>query len=278
MLYRRTSVARDLPYDLLSTRLLFEAATEAMWVIRADAPNGFVMVAVNAAWETLTGLAAGTVVDRHVGEGKSWPDTPAMLGRYQEIVQGCGPIRFAEAVELNGLRPLETTLTPIRDRSGTCQYILGCTLDCTGRARAEEALRVSEAFTRTVINSLEEQILVLDSDGRIVSTNDAWRRHVEQFGAPGMAGGAVGPSFIDTCMSMEQLVDRESVVKLDAGIRGVLRGKITHFAMEYAVNLNGDRRWLSVQATPLTESRNGAVISRRDITEHKLVDRTDCAS
>lgn len=266
----QASLARDLPCDLIPTRLLFEAASEAMWVVRADAHHGFVTVVVNTAWETLTGVADRAAVDRPVGNRKSWPDTPAMLERYREIVRDRRPVRVAEAVELNGLRCLETTLTPVLDRSGTCRHILGCTLDATLRANAQEALRVSEAFTRTVINSLDVQIIVLDSGGRIVSDNDEWRRHVEQYGAPGMAGGAAGLSFIDTCMSLEQLVDSESVVKLDAGIRGVLRGKITHFATEYAVDINGDRRWVSVQATPLMESRHGAVISRRDITERKL--------
>ena len=266
----QSSFARDLPCDLIPTRLLFEAASEAMWVIRPDADLGFVTVAVNPSWETLTGAAAGTAVDRPVGDGKSWPDTPAMLERYREIVQGCRPVRCAEAVELNGLRSFETTLTPILDDSGTCQYILGCTRDFTGRTSAEEALRVSEAFTRTLINSLDEQIIVLDFDGRIVSHNDGWGRHVEQHGAPGMTAGAATLSFIDTCMSLEKFVDSESIVQLHAGIRAVLGGEIAHFAMEYVVDINGDRRWVSVQATPLTGSRHGAVISRRDITDRQL--------
>jgi len=259
-----------LPFDLIPSQLLFEAASEAMWVIRADAQHGFVTVAVNASWETLTGVTAGSAVDRSIGIGKSWPETPAMLERYQEIVESCLPIRFAEALELNGLRSLETTLTPILDHSGTCQYILGCTLDATGRTRAEEALRVSEAFTRTVINSLDEQIIVLDFDGRIVSANDAWRRHVEQYGALGRTAEAARLSFIDTCMSQEKFVDSESALKLHAGLRAVLRGEIARFAMEYVVDHNGDRRWVSMQATPLTGSRKGAVISRRDITERQL--------
>jgi PAS domain S-box-containing protein len=266
----QASFARDLPCDFVPTRLLFEAASEAMWVIRADAHHGFVTVAVNSSWETLTGVAAATAVDRPVGKGMSWPDTPAMLERYQQIVQGCRPVRCAEAVELNGLRSLETTLTPILGGSGTCRYILGCTLDATGRTRAEEALRISEAFTRTVINTLDEQIIVLDSDGTIVSDNDGWSRHVEQYRAPGMTAGAVGLRFIDTCMSLEKCVDSESIVKLHAGIRGVLGGEIARFAMEYVVDINGDRRWLSVQATALTGPRHGAVISRRVITDRKL--------
>ncbi len=266
----RASLARDLPYDLLPARLLFEAASEAMWLIRVDAQVGFIIVAVNMAWETLTGTAAGTVVDRAAAVGTRWPDTPEMLEQYQNVFQRRRPIRFAESVELNGLRSLESTLTPISDRGGTCQYILGRALDVTSRTNAQEALRVSEDLTRAVVNSLDVQIIILDSGGKIVSNNDEWKRHVEQSGAPGTAGGAAGHSFIDACLSFEQFVDGESVVKLDDGIRAVLRGKITRFAMEYAVDLNGDRRWVLLQATPVTGSRHGAIVSRRDITEWKL--------
>jgi CheY-like chemotaxis protein/signal transduction histidine kinase len=265
-----TSLAREFPCDLIPTGLLFESASEAMWVLRRDAHDGFVTVAVNPAWEKLTGVVAAAAVDRPVGQGDSWPGTPIMLERYREIIQSCRPARFAQAVDINGLRSLEIALKPILDRSRTCRYILGCALDCTGRATAEQAARLSEAFTRTVIDSLDEQILILDPDGKIISENDGWRRYVEQCGAPAAAAGADGLNFIDTCMSAEQLVDSECVVKLHAGIRAVLRAELAHFAMEYAVDLNGDRRWASLRAAALTEPHHGAIVSRRDITERKL--------
>ena len=152
------SLARDLPRDLIPAQLLFDAASEAMWLIRADAQHGFVTVAVNTAWETLTGVAGGAAIDLPAGDRKSWPDTPAMLERYREIVESGLPVRCADTVELHGLRSLETTLTPILDSTRTCQYILGCTIDRAGRTKAEEALRVSEAVTRTLINSLDEPV------------------------------------------------------------------------------------------------------------------------
>jgi PAS domain S-box-containing protein len=47
--------------------------------------------------------------------------------------------------------------------------------DITERKVAEEALQASDAFTRTVLNSLPFQVCVLDQDGVILKTNDAWK-------------------------------------------------------------------------------------------------------
>ena len=59
---------------------------------------------------------------------------------------------------------------------------LGSVQDITERKRAEEALRKSEAFVRTVLDSLSAHIAVLDESGTIVAINQAWRRFAEDNG------------------------------------------------------------------------------------------------
>jgi len=172
---------------------MFDAAFEPMWVVRADAPHGFVTVAVNTSWEMLTGVAAGTAVERRVGEGTAWPDTPAMLARYQEIVQHGRPIRFAEVVELNGRRSLVTTLTPILDGSGTCRSILGCTLDDTARARAEESLRVGDAFLKLAA----QRIALLQ--GHL--------RQSQKMQALGILAGGIAAEFNNMLVSIQGHID-----------------------------------------------------------------------
>ena len=63
---------------------------------------------------------------------------------------------------------------PLRRLDGTPYAICGITTDITERKIAEEALQASDAFTRAVLDSLSAHVCVLDKEGVILKTNDAW--------------------------------------------------------------------------------------------------------
>ena len=68
----------------------------------------------------------------------------------------------------------------LRRLDGTPYAICGITTDITERKMAEEALQASEAFTRAVLDSLSAHVCVLDKDGVILKTNDAWKEFARQ--------------------------------------------------------------------------------------------------
>jgi PAS domain-containing protein len=51
----------------------------------------------------------------------------------------------------------------------------------TERKQLEKSLKDSEAFVLSVIDSLAEQIAVIDVAGTIIAVNAAWRRFAEQY-------------------------------------------------------------------------------------------------
>jgi len=60
----------------------------------------------------------------------------------------------------------------VRKPDGTVDYIVGLMEDITGRKRAEQAMRESEATARALINAPTDSILLLDAQGVILDLNE----------------------------------------------------------------------------------------------------------
>jgi PAS domain S-box-containing protein len=73
-----------------------------------------------------------------------------------------------------GERLLHTKKIPVLDSEGKPQYLLGISEDITERRQAEEALRKSEAFIKSILQSVDEGFVVIDRDFRIRSANQAY--------------------------------------------------------------------------------------------------------
>lgn len=132
------SPSSDSPCALVPSRLVMDAASDAMWIIRAEANGVMRTIAVNPAWEALTGVPASRAIGLPDGVGVSWPDAMPMPDRYRAVAAQGHPMRFAELVDLGGQKILETSLTPVLDASGVCQYILGVARDVTARGPHQE--------------------------------------------------------------------------------------------------------------------------------------------
>ena len=65
----------------------------------------------------------------------------------------------------------EVRKVPLRDASGTVVGLLGTALDITGRKEAEAALQSERDFNASLVNTARVIMLVLDTEGRIISYN-----------------------------------------------------------------------------------------------------------
>jgi PAS domain S-box-containing protein len=65
-----------------------------------------------------------------------------------------------------------------RDASGKAVSIYGTTQDITERKQAEEKIRESEEFIRSILDTVDEGFLVIDRDYRILTANKAYCRQV----------------------------------------------------------------------------------------------------
>jgi diguanylate cyclase (GGDEF)-like protein/PAS domain S-box-containing protein len=114
---------------------------------------------------------------------------------------------------------------------------------------------------------------VLDSDGVIVETNQAWRLFAHLNGGSGSTTG-IGVNYLEVC----DRAARSGIVVADqvaAGLRQILNGDRNQIDAEYACPSPTEDRWFLMQACALpVRNGAGAVVSHLDITARKqLTDR-----
>ena len=155
------------------------------------------------------------------------------------------------------------------------QQIAAFFQDISLRKQIELDLKNSEAFKLCILNSVSAQIAVLDHNGFIILTNQAWKDFAIQNSPEAdskLTKTDIGTNYLECCQS--HLNNDTSITALNAysGIKAVLNGELPEFSMEYACHSPTELRWFKMNVTPLTPLKNGVVVSHTAITEHKLIE------
>lgn len=144
--------------------------------------------------------------------------------------------------------------------------------------RAQEHLRFTAAAKQVaILNALPAYIALLDTQGMIISVNEAWR----QFGPASAIQGPgyeVGLNYLDICDSATG--DGLSGAKQAAtGIRSVLAGRSKSFSTEYPDHSPTQQRWFLLKVSPLVDDHpHGAIVMHLDVTAERQVKETLYAS
>lgn len=112
-----------------------------------------------------------------------------------------------------------------------------------------------------VLDSLLDQIAVLDKDGQIIVVNKSWINFsIENNGDSDKTG--IGNNYLTVCSE-----------KVQDGIMQVLKGTKDHFNYEYPCHSDCELRWFLLRVTPIKiNQNNGAVVSHVNITDRKLAE------
>ena len=129
----------------------------------------------------------------------------------------------------------------------------------------------SEAFSRSVLNSLSAHIAILDGDGVILETNRAWR----QYGvANGMSTAytGIGENYLQICDAATGEEGRNAH-QVANGIRKVVEGHTDEFRFDYPCHSPDGPRWYYMRAIRMAiDSPLRIVVSHEDITSLKLTE------
>jgi len=127
------------------------------------------------------------------------------------------------------------------------------------------------ALHSLLLDSLEEQIAVIDREGTIVYVNRAWTTFGIENGL-GAAFSGTGNNYLAVCNISSSGGD-SLAEEAAQGIRDVLAGKRTSFHFEYPCHSPTEKRWFMMRAAPLHgDPGNLFVISHHNITLRKLAE------
>lgn len=128
--------------------------------------------------------------------------------------------------------------------------------------------RDRNALHTLVIDSLAEQIAIIDRDANIVDVNAAWRRFAREGRlAPELL--APGGSYLDLLVATSAAGSRH-MAHTARGIEDVLGGRQAELRVEYPMRAGGLDRWYVMRVGRLENSRRPLFVSSHfDITERR---------
>ena len=162
--------------------------------------------------------------------------------------------------------PVQLSVTPLRDGTGSIKGFLGVATDLTSRKQAEEALRVQEARVRAIVDHAMDGIFTIDERGTIESFNPAAERLFDYTAAEviGQNVKALMPEFSqsrhDGCQARHHQTGPSKVIATGSEIVGLRKNGSTFLGE------------LSISEMRLDDHRSFTGIVR-DITERKEVER-----
>ena len=140
------------------------------------------------------------------------------------------------------------------------------------RVHAEDEIRKARHFAESTLEAIPASIVVLDSRGRIISTNESWTAFAMANGG-GLNAGCVGSNYLDVCDAAAG-EGAEEAARFAAGIREVMRGETPRFSMEYACHSPNQQRWFVGYVTPFTgNGPHSVVIAHVDTSERKRAEQ-----
>jgi diguanylate cyclase (GGDEF)-like protein/PAS domain S-box-containing protein len=135
-------------------------------------------------------------------------------------------------------------------------------------------LKINETLYQVAIDSVLDEIVVIDRDGKIMMVNEAWRKFSRESGLePGKPppGMEVGDNYLKACQPNTGIAADHNI-KARNGIEAVLVGRLPSFSMEYPCHSPDQRRWFKMLVLPLGSDGQGVVIAHTNITEFKLIE------
>jgi adenine phosphoribosyltransferase len=237
-----------------------------------------VIYQMNADWSEMGQLDGRNFVQDAANPSRTWlednifpEDHAPVLAAIHEAIRNKGIFALEHRVRRVDGTPGWTfsKAVPILNPQGEIVEWFGTASDITERRQAEEALRTSEEFKRSIIESSNDCIKVLDHEGRLLSLEAGQ----ELLGIQDLAP-YLGTSWIDFWVREE---DRAAA---RAAISAALRGEEGRF-VGFFRTLHGDDKWWDVIITQIRDPSGRPprlLVVSRDVTERRQADEAQRAS
>lgn len=148
--------------------------------------------------------------------------------------------------------------TLLTDSDGNPSGVVGVKVDLTELKQAEARLRTQEILNRSLLESVEVPIGIVDTEGHVVASNPSWDVLVGSSSGEDLA-------YLPASISVEPSMEQDAIVE---GIRRVWEGTADEYDLEYIVRRGTEERWMRLAARPIEDM--GSVIAHWDITDERF--------
>jgi PAS domain S-box-containing protein len=232
------------------------------------------IVHFNRTCEQISGYRFEQVKGRHFWDlFVPAPDRETVKTVFEQFCLGRSPNEYENywLMRDGSRRLIAWSGTALVGADGSVECIVATGLDKTGHQQAKEALHQSETFNRAILSSLTAHIAVLDNNGVIITTNEAWDRFARENGEEHLSGTGIGVNYLEVCRRAQGKFAAEAQAAL-TGLQAVLDGVQNHFVLEYPCHSPAEKRWFLMHATPLSNKPGGVVVAHINITGRKKIE------
>ena len=221
---------------------------------------------INLTGARLLGVDRDSLIGFPLAEYVAKEDQEAFLGHVRQCLDGQREVTSELTLTARGGRSFTVQLHSIPAKIAEGEEVAYCRtaiIDITERRQMEETIRQSQAFLKTVIDSIPDPMLVIDRDHRTVLANRA---------ACEMAGETDPVSRCLTCYWLAHQRDLPCAGQNDCPLQQVVENKAPTTVMHTRQGVDGEETFIEVIAAPIV-NRSGEVEHvieiRRDITERQ---------
>ncbi|MBR9729171.1 diguanylate cyclase [Shewanella intestini] len=126
-------------------------------------------------------------------------------------------------------------------------------------------------FFKSILDTMTEHIVVINTQGNIVFVNHAWKTF-SQLNECTINDPWDDVNYLAVCDNAAAMGD-EFGIKAAKGIRAVINKQQDNFYFEYPCHSQTDKRWFMMRTTPfITNDKAYFVISHQNITERKVAE------
>jgi diguanylate cyclase (GGDEF)-like protein len=140
----------------------------------------------------------------------------------------------------------------------------------SARHHAVRRGHAQNVYVADLLDALPLEAAVISQTGQLRATNRRWDEYATAAEFDG-AGSTVGTPYLE--MLVEAAVRHRSAGHLHAGISDVLAGNLPSFSTDYDSAGGNISRSYSLTVMPLGKARDGALITRTDVTMRKALER-----
>lgn len=172
---------------------------------------------------------------------------------------------------------VDTVITPVLNERQEIEQFLSVRNVITEQKENEYALLESEALNRSVLQSLQTNIAILDEHGTIVKVNENWLDFARFGDGRNLFVTEIGVNYFEVVEKAIQNGD-EYALKLKQGIESVLRNDVGFFEFEYPCIAPHVQKWYLLHISKFANDITRLVISHFEITQRKRNEETLKAS